>query len=100
MDLQTLVIALLAAWRITHAIAGGEKAGRPFRKLLAGERKDTAGLWTYNTTLLAELTMCFMCLSFWVGILCTVMAVIYPLFLYPFALSALVIFVQEVYTHG
>lgn len=94
-----LIAAVLAAWRLTNAI-NREKIGEPIRKRLAHERVDAVGLTTFADTFLSNLIMCFMCLSFWVGIFCTILFLVYPPFLYPLAISALVIFVDEVYQHG
>jgi prolipoprotein diacylglyceryltransferase len=89
-----LIIAALAAWRITSAL-NRELIGKVFRQHLAGEREDHYGVTFYNDTFLGNLISCFMCLSFWVSIGCTIVAVFYPIFLYPFAISTVVIFIDE-----
>lgn len=95
----TLIIAALAAWRITKAI-NEEKIGEGVRRKFAGEREDALGMLTYKDTFLAKLILCFWCLSFWVGVFCTLMVFIYPYFLYPFAISTAAIFLEEVHKHG
>ena len=96
-----LIAAVFAAWRITYAISQGEKAGRPIRKWLAKERIDiSTGISSYSDSLLAELIMCFKCLSFWAAIFCFVMIFIFPYFLYPFAISTVVIFLEGWYERG
>lgn len=89
-----LILAILAAWRITSAI-NREKIGSGIRAKFAGEREDVAGIQSYNDTFLSSLIMCFWCLSFWVSMLCVVVMLIFPIFLYPFAISAAVILLDE-----
>lgn len=99
MGFINLILAVLAAWRITSAI-NREKIGQPIRAKLAKEREQALGMYSYGDGFLAELIMCFYCLSFWVSIFCTVSYLFFPIFLYPFAISSLVILVDKVYQHG
>lgn len=96
MDFVNIIAAVLAAWRITSAI-NREKIGGAIRAKLAGEKETQPGLYSYSGTFLSSLIMCFMCLSFWVGILCTLLLFLFPPLLYPFAISTLVIFLEKVY---
>lgn len=86
---------MLAAWRITSAI-NREHIGEFIRVKFAGEREDVVGMKSYRNTFLANMITCFMCLSFWVSIFCVIMAIVFPLFLYPFAISTLVILLDKV----
>jgi hypothetical protein len=89
-----LIIAILASWRITSAL-NRELIGKVFRQKLAGEWEDQYGVAFYKDTFLGNLISCFMCLSFWVSIFCTLLLFVCPIFLYPFAISAAVIFIDE-----
>ena len=93
MDLLALV---LAAWRLTSAI-NREKIGKGIRHVLAGEKPDAVvpNAFTYKDTFLSNLIMCFWCLSVWVSVLCFIVYLINPLFLYPFAVSTVVILLDE-----
>jgi len=90
--------AVLATWRITSAI-NREKIGALIRSRLAGETPDGVipNQYTYSDTFLSSLITCFMCLSFWVAVFCTALLVVFPILLYPFAISALVIYLEKVY---
>lgn len=94
--LLNLVIAVLAAWRITGAI-NRERIGEYIRKKIAKEKLDAVGLKTYADGFFPYMIMCFGCLSFWVSIFCTICFLFFPLFLYPFAISTLVIFLDKGY---
>jgi hypothetical protein len=95
-QLLILLLIPLASWRITKAI-NAEQIGKGIRYRLAGEREDPAvpGLTTSSDTFLAEMIMCFRCLSFWISVLCLLIYLFAPLFLYPFAISTLVILLDE-----
>ena len=92
-----LIIITLAAWRLTNAV-NREKIGVFIRRKFAGERPDPVvpNEYTYKDTFLSSLIMCFMCLSFWVSVGCFILWQIYPPFLYPFAISTAVIFIDKV----
>ena len=92
------VIITLAVWRLTSAI-NRETIGGGIRKVLAGEKPDpvTPNEFTHSDTFLSHMITCFMCLSFWVSVFCVLAWVIYPPFLYPFAISTLVIYLEKVY---
>lgn len=95
-ELINIVAAVLAAWRLTSAI-NREKIGQFIRRKFAGEYETQPGMFSYPNTFLSNLIMCFMCLSFWVSILCVAALVVFPVILYPFAISTLVIFLDKVY---
>lgn len=90
-----IVIAVLAAWRIT-SIINREKIAAFLRKIV-GERADpyVPNAYHFPDTFLANLVSCFWCLSVWVSALCFGIMLINPYFLYPFAISAVVIFLDE-----
>lgn len=92
------IVIMLAAWRITSAL-NREKIGRAFRVKFAGEMPDSVipNSFTYADTFLSNMISCFACLSFWVSVLCTLIWYFYPPFLYPFAISTLVIYLEKVY---
>lgn len=83
------IVACLAGWRITSIIVT-EKIFYPVRQL-AGQ--DDLG--SYPDTLLGYLFGCFWCMSVWVGLLCTVLWVVFPYALAPFAISALSVLIEE-----
>lgn len=95
-SLVDLLVAVFATWRITSAL-NREKIGKYFRYKFAGERPDTVipDHYSYADTFLSGLITCFWCLSFWVAAVCLVVLIVYPLFLYPFAISTLVIVLDE-----
>lgn len=90
-----IIIAILAAWRITSVI-NREKIGEVIRKRV-GEKADpyVPNAYTFPDTFMAKLVSCFWCLSVWVSLFCFMAMLIYPYFLYPFAISAVVIFLDE-----
>ena len=100
MVLINLVMAVLAAWRITTALHT-ERIGRGFRAKVAGEKHDDfTNMDTYPDTFLAALVVCFRCFSFWISIVCVFFYFFFPPFLYPFAISTLVIILNEKVLHG
>lgn len=78
------VIAPLAVWRITHIVV--------FEKIMyflhrwAGDNPDTFFGYLVN---------CFLCMSVWVGIAVTVLVLVFPIFVLPFALSAAAILINK-----
>lgn len=94
-----VVMAVLAGWRITSAL-NRERIGRFFRRKLAGEHLDSLGMETYPDNFKAALITCFWCLSFWISMFCMFWLIFYPLFLYPFAISTLVIVIEEKVLNG
>jgi len=93
-----IVAAVLATWRITSAV-NREKIGASIRSTLAGETPDVIipDQYTYSDTFLSNLITCFMCLSFWAALFCTALLVVFPILLYPFAISTLVIYLEKAY---
>lgn len=98
MDFQliNLLAAIFAAWRITSAL-NREGIGKTFRSIFAGETVDVDGLLTHQENFIAELVMCFWCLSFWVSAACFLLFIFFPALLYPFAISSMVILLDKAY---
>ena len=90
--LVLLVLSAIATWRIT-SIINRETIFAPVRAWM-GEKKIDKKLneitWTEYEypTFLAKLVGCFMCLSVWVGLGCTLVMFVFPYLLLPFVLSA------------
>jgi hypothetical protein len=91
--MRDLLFLILAIWRVTYAI-NKEKIGEPIKKAV-GVKTDSFGLESFPDTFFANLVMCFRCLSVWVSVAMTLLWVINPLIIYPFALSFIVIKLNE-----
>ncbi len=104
-----LVIACLAAWRLTN-ILFWEEIAVFIRKLFGGYvsiEKDEDGVvhetFKYrplrilgkDVEFFAKLWSCFWCLSVWVSIGVTVIVLVFPYLLLPFAISAVAIIVEK-----
>lgn len=87
------VVGSLAAWRIS-SIIHHEKIAAPFRRLL-GVKEITQSDWSYPDTFIGNLIECFYCTSVWVALGVSVVLILFPLVLVPFALSAAAIIVEE-----
>lgn len=97
-----LIIAGLAAWRIT-SILHHERIAEPVRKLIGVREIEPSANSTlsevsrfYPDTFLGQLFECFLCLSVWVGLIMLVVLVVFPLAMIPLAISALAIFAQMI----
>ena len=86
------LVSLLAGWRITQII-NYEDIMEPVRDaigidpLLDPEIQDT---W------LAQMISCFDCCSVWVGLVTTLVALIRPVLLLPFAFSAVAMLLEKI----
>lgn len=94
-----VIVTGLATWRITSIIQK-EKIFEPIRKWL-GEKEISTEIapgniisYTESTTFISELVSCFMCLSVWIGLACTILLFVYPYILMPFFLSAVAIIIN------
>lgn len=96
-----LLTGSLAAWRLTNIIHW-EGIAAPIRKFFGGN-SDKEGNIHYEplyifgkrVTFFARLLACFQCLSVWVGILTTILILVFPWILIPFAVSAIAIIVER-----
>lgn len=89
------LIAGLATWRITNIIQREEIAS-PVRRSLGvfepdGEDPDH---WIYPDNFIGKVLHCFWCGSVWVAGAMTVLCLIFPPLILPFAVSALAILVK------
>ena len=99
-----LVVGFLATWRLTNIIHW-EGIAAPIRKIFGGN-SDKEGnihyeplyIFKWRVTFFAKLLSCFMCLSVWVGILVTILVLVFPWILIPFALSTIAIIIEERYS--
>lgn len=90
-----LVVGSLAAWRLTN-IAHWEKIFRPVRRLF-DIREDDEGRFIYPDTFFGKLWSCFWCLSVWVSLGVTIVILVFPWVLLPFAISAVAIIIEKVW---
>lgn len=98
-----LVIGFLATWRIT-SIIHVEGIAQPIRALFNG-KSDINGNIRYEPikflgtkiTFFAKLMSCFWCLSVWVGLLVTILILVFPYILIPFSLSTIAIIVERLW---
>lgn len=84
-----VLVTVLATWRITSIIQS-ELIFEPVRRWL-GEKEvvlENGLSYTEYTTFISNLVHCFMCLSVWVGLLCSVLLFVCPYVLLPFFFSA------------
>lgn len=89
------IAAVLATWRIT-SIVHGEGIASPLRnKLGVTEVDEDPAHWFYPDTFIGRALSCFWCLSVWGGVAVTVMVVLFPPLIIPFALSAGAIFIKR-----
>lgn len=91
-----IVITCFATWRITNII-NSEYIFEPVRKFL-GEKDielENGIVFTEYPTFLSKLVSCFMCLSVWVGLGCTLLLFICPYILLPFFFSAMGIVINR-----
>jgi hypothetical protein len=86
------LVATLAAWRLTSILHREEIAS--FIRSWVGIREEE-GLLVHPETFLGKLFGCFWCLSVWVSAGCFLVAAYEPLILMPFAISTVVIFLEE-----
>lgn len=97
-----LVVGTLASWRLTN-IAHWEKIFTPVRKLFGikeipiinkdGNIVDTK--FIYPDTFFGKLWSCFWCLSVWVSLGVTIVILVFPWVLLPFAISAVAIIIEK-----
>ena len=90
-----VLVTGLATWRITSIIQN-ETIFEPVRRWL-GEKEVTLenGLvFTEYPTFVSKLIHCFMCLSVWVALACTILLFICPYILLPFFFSAIAIIIN------
>lgn len=88
-------LAFLACWRLT-SIIHSETIAAPLRKMVGGV-EIISGEWVYPNTFIGYLFSCFWCLSVWVSGLCVAVLFICPYALYPFAISAVAIGIEELW---
>lgn len=91
-----LVVAFIATWRITSIIQR-EEIFSFLRRWLGVE--DINGYELYPDTFFGKLISCFWCVSVWVGLACTIILLIFPYILIPFALSGVSIWIDETTNH-
>jgi hypothetical protein len=96
-----LIVGGLAAWRITNIIHW-EGIAAPFRKLFNGHSQDDGTIhyehikvFKWKITFFAELLSCFWCLSVWVSFLTTILILVFPWILIPFAISSIAIIIEK-----
>lgn len=83
------IAGFLAVWRITN-ILQREEIAAPIRHKVGivepdGEDPD---YWIYPDSFLGKVFYCFWCGSVWIGIFVTVLLLLFPPLVLPFALSA------------
>lgn len=83
------VVGFLAVWRITNIIQREEIAS-PIRKAVGivepdGEEPD---YWIYPDNFIGKLFHCFWCGSIWTAAAVTILLLVFPPLILPFALSA------------
>ena len=93
-DTAWLVVAALASWRITN-ILYEEEITHPLRRKIGASQDEGTGTWSYPDTFIGRLWMCFWCLSIWVSVICSVLYIVEPRILLPFALSSVAIWMKE-----
>lgn len=83
------VAGFLAVWRITNIIQREEIAA-PVRKAVGIVEPDGEDPehWIYPDSFLGKLFYCFWCGSVWVATLITILILLFPPLILPFALSA------------
>lgn len=90
------LVAGLAVWRITNIIQKEEIAS-PVRQSLGvvepdGEDPD---YWIYPDNFVGKLLHCFWCGSVWIAGAVTILCILFPPLILPFALSALAILIKS-----
>jgi len=95
-----LFVACLAAWRLTN-ILHWEGIAKPIRRLFGikdvmveDEDGNKETKFVYPDNFLGKLWSCFWCLSVWVSIGTTILVLVFPFILLPFAISAVAIIVE------
>lgn len=84
-DWLWVVVAVLAAWRIT-SVLNQERIGYLFRRLFGFEIMGEEE--AMPDTFFGHLIACFWCLSFWVSVVVVGLLLVFPYALLPFAISA------------
>jgi hypothetical protein len=69
-----------------------EQIGKYFRRIAGAVETEVI---TYPDTFLGNLFSCSRCLGFWVSVLCAVLFFTFPYVLYPFAINAVSILIEE-----
>ena len=95
MDLTRLLVAVLATWRITALLYYDYGPWDMFKRL-----RESAGVYMLGKdgkplTAWGRLFDCFWCLSLWVGICVTPLALWYWWILLPFALSGATVLLSQ-----
>lgn len=90
------IVAGLATWRVTNIIQKEEIAS-PIRKSLGvvepdGEDPD---YWIYPDDFWGRVLHCFFCGSIWIAGAITMLCLIFPPLILPFAISALAIMIKD-----
>lgn len=87
-----LIAGGLAVWRITNIIQKEEIAS-PIRKAVGVTEADPedSNYWIYPDNFIGKVFHCFWCGSVWIGAIITIILIIFPPLILPFALSALAI---------
>ena len=94
--LINFAILVLATWRLA-SILQRELIMEKVRNKVFGETYNTLlNTYTYPDTFLGHLIQCFMCVSVWTGLLCSIVYVYDPRFLLPLAASAVAIALDKV----
>lgn len=91
-----VLIGTLATWRIT-SILRSEGIAEPFRKIFRVNDDKYTPFYLLGKEIhfFGELVTCFWCLSVWVGGLVTLLILVLPWILIPFALSGVAIIIEE-----
>lgn len=81
MTLTTLILLILACWRIANLLTDYKELG-PYEVLwkirkLAGVKTDQYGI-PYGETVLAEIFSCIWCMSVWVGLAIGLLYYLFP----------------------
>lgn len=90
------IAGFLAVWRITN-IVQREEIAAPVRKAVGIMEIDNEDpdYWIYPDNFIGKVFHCFWCGSVWVGIAVTLLLILFPPLILPFALSAGAIIIKE-----
>jgi hypothetical protein len=98
-----LIIAGLAAWRLTNIIHW-EGIAAPIRKIFGGHYDkdhdvvyEPLRIFGKEVMFFASLMSCFWCLSVWVSMLVIILVLVFPWILLPFAISAVAIIIERLW---
>ena len=95
LEVFNIVVLVLAAWRLT-SVVNREKVAEPLRRVLGV--RESEHFTEISDTFVAKAIECFWCLSFWIGMGVLIIWYALPVLLYPFALSAAIIFAEGILT--